>query len=156
MPKTKTIFVCDKCGNETPTWAGKCFSCNAWNSLKEMRGLKSQTAKSGRETASSPQKLNSISLKNQERLKTGIFEFDRVLGGGVVPGSVILLAGDPGIGKSTLLLQIAASIPKTLYVSGEESVFQIKMRADRLMVKSNFLIVDEVDIENVIASAEKE
>ena len=156
MVKVKAIFICDKCGNETLTWAGKCFSCGSWNTLKEMRGLKSKDRRSSRETDSIPQKLKNISLKNQERIKTGIFEFDRVVGGGIVPGSLVLLAGNPGIGKSTLLLQIAASIEKTLYVSGEESAFQIKMRAERLGIKSNFLMLDEINIENIIALVQKE
>jgi len=156
MVKVKAIFICDKCGNETLTWAGKCFSCGSWNTLKEMRGLKSKDRRFSRETDSIPQKLKNISLKNQERIKTGIFEFDRVVGGGIVPGSLVLLAGNPGIGKSTLLLQIAASIEKTLYVSGEESAFQIKMRAERLGIKSNFLMLDEINIENIIALVQKE
>jgi DNA repair protein RadA/Sms len=156
MPKTKTIFVCDNCGAEFPRWSGKCSNCGAWNTLKEMRWLKTRVAGYQRKTIASPQKLNKISLKNQERLKTGIFEFDRVLGGGIVPGSIILLAGDPGIGKSTLLLQVASSIKNSLYVSGEESIFQLKLRSDRLNTKNeSTLILDEIDIEKIVAIAEK-
>lgn len=156
MVKTKTIYVCDNCGAESVKWSGKCISCGAWNSLKEMRGLKSQDRRSKRETDSSPQKLKSISLKNQERIKTGIFEFDRVVGGGIVPGSLVLLAGDPGIGKSTLLLQIAQSIKNSLYVSGEESIYQLKLRSNRLNVKDESTqILDEVDIEKIISEAQK-
>ena len=131
------------------------MSCGEWNTMKEFQNVKSKISnlKSGTAT---PQKINTISLKNQERIKTGIFEFDRTVGRGIVPGSLVLLAGDPGIGKSTLLLQIAASVPGTLYISGEESAFQIKMRAERLGIKSNFLILDEVDIENIIAISQKE
>ena len=137
-------------------WSGKCISCGAWDSLKEMRGLKLQDRRSSRETDSNPQKLKNISLKNQDRIKTGIFEFDRVLGGGIVPGSLILLAGDPGIGKSTLLLQIAQSIKNSLYVSGEESIFQLKLRSNRLNIKDeNTQILDEIEIEKVISDSQK-
>lgn len=132
------------------------MSCGEWNSLKEMRGLKSQDRRSKRETDSSPQKLKNISLKNQDRIKTGISEFDRTLGGGIVPGSIILLAGDPGIGKSTLLLQIASSIKNSLYVSGEESIFQLKLRSERLNTKDESTqILDEIDIEEIIEVAKK-
>ena len=112
MLKSKIIFVCNNCGNETPTWSGKCFSCGSWNSLKQFQDVKSKirNLKSGTTT---PQKLNTISLKNQERIKTGIFEFDRVVGGGIVPGSLILLAGEPGIGKSTLLESLASGLKRT-------------------------------------------
>lgn len=156
MTKTQTIYVCDSCGAESVKWSGKCISCGAWDSLKEMRGLKLQDRRSSRETDSNPQKLKNISLKNQDRIKTGIFEFDRVLGGGIVPGSLILLAGDPGIGKSTLLLQIAQSIKNSLYVSGEESIFQLKLRSNRLNIKDeNTQILDEIEIEKVISDSQK-
>lgn len=156
--KTKTIFVCDKCGAESGKWQGRCLSCGEWNSLKEVSSSLTRFKKKDLrfKNKSEPQNIAKISLKNQGRIKTGIFEFDRTVGNGIVPGSLVLLAGDPGIGKSTLLLQIAASIPKTLYISGEESAYQIKMRVERLGIKSNFLMLDEVDIENIIATAQKE
>lgn len=155
--KTKTIFVCDNCGAESPRWSGKCLSCGAWNTLKEFAvSSRSKQSTVNRKQENFPQNLNKISLKNQERIKTGIFEFDRTVGRGIVPGSLVLLAGDPGIGKSTLLLQIAASVPGTLYISGEESAFQIKMRADRLSINNNFLILDEIDVENIIATTQKQ
>ena len=156
MQKSKTIFVCDNCGAETTRWAGKCYSCNSWNSLKEMRGIKPHESRYSSQKSSDPQKLNRISLKNQERIKTGIFEFDRVVGGGIVRGSVILLSGAPGIGKSTLILQIAESAGKALYASGEESLYQLKIRAERIGLKGNFLIIDAVDIEQIITQAKKE
>lgn len=157
MPKTKTIFVCDNCGAESVKWSGKCVSCGAWNTLKEFAASSgSKQLTENRKQGNLPQKLKSISLKNQERIKTGIFEFDRVVGGGIVPGSIILLAGDPGIGKSTLLLQIANSIKNSLYVSGEESVFQLKLRSERLNIKEESTqILDEIDIVRIIETAGK-
>src|SRR4030066_2436681 len=160
MTKTKIIYVCDNCGAESVKWSGKCTSCSAWNSLKEMRGLKTQDRRSKRETDSSPQKLKNISLKNQDRIKTGISEFDRVVGGGIVPGSLILLAGDPGIGKSTLLLQIAAFF-KSLYIAGEESTGQVRLRTDRLGIlkgkksQDNLYVLAETDVDQVLASAKE-
>lgn len=134
------------------------MSCGEWNTFKEISSsltrFKNEDLRF--KNKSEPQNINKISLKSQERIKTGIFEFDRTVGGGIVPGSLILLAGEPGIGKSTLLLQIAESVKNTLYVSGEESSFQIKMRADRLKIQNNFLILDEIEIENIIAVGQKE
>ncbi|MCX6811973.1 MAG: DNA repair protein RadA [Candidatus Berkelbacteria bacterium] len=155
MPKTKTIYICDDCGAESPRWAGKCSNCGAWNTLKEMRISRALNPRSSE--LSIPQNLKKISLKNQKRIRTGINEFDRVVGGGIVPGSLVLLAGDPGIGKSTLLLQIAESVENSLYVSGEESIYQIKLRAERLEISENrALVLDEIDIEKIIETTKKE
>lgn len=158
MAKAKTIYVCDNCGNETPRWAGKCLNCGAWNTLKEMRtSFKTKDSRSKTGEPRMPQTISKISTPtSKQRTKTSISEFDRVIGGGVVSGSVILLGGDPGIGKSTVLLQISASVNNTLYISGEESLEQIKMRADRLGLKSNFRLVDETDIERIIDLASQE
>ncbi|KPU42662.1 hypothetical protein OXPF_38390 [Oxobacter pfennigii] len=147
--KTKTIFVCNDCGYESPKWMGKCPGCGSWNSFtEEIEGESSQQLF---KNESSPKKLASIEIEEEDRYKTGMGELDRVLGGGIVKGSLVLVGGDPGIGKSTLLLQISDSIGKAnktiLYVSGEESEKQIKLRAARLKIDSdNLYIVSETDI----------
>lgn len=142
MAKTKTQFVCQDCGYESSQWMGKCPECGNWNTLKEFKTQTASAAKSkkaigisGDLASLTPKKLQEITSTEKSRIKTEFAEMDNVLGGGIVLGSVILLAGDPGIGKSTLLLQTCLHISKTkkvLYVSGEESVEQIKMRATRL------------------------
>lgn len=142
MAKTKTQFVCQECGYESSQWMGKCPECGNWNTLKEFKTQTASSAKSkkaigiaGDLASLTPKKLQEITSTEKSRIKTEFAEMDNVLGGGIVLGSVILLAGDPGIGKSTLLLQTCLHISKTkkvLYVSGEESVEQIKMRATRL------------------------
>ncbi len=136
--KDSTIFFCEQCGEESPKWSGKCLNCGSWNTLVEMKGLgkKSSSRSGSREDLAKPVKIKEIETGNFSRMITGIGEFDRVLGGGVVPGSLLLLAGDPGIGKSTLLLMVADRMKKVLYISGEESAQQIKMRADRLVVNN--------------------
>jgi len=141
MPKGRSVFRCTDCGAEQPKWAGRCDACGAWNTLVEEPLLMRRTVgQSDRRTASSPDsppvRLSDVGSGAVERWKTGLAEFDFVLGGGVVPGSVILVGGEPGIGKSTLLLQCAARLESagvpTLYVSGEESPEQIGLRAVRL------------------------
>jgi DNA repair protein RadA/Sms len=143
MAKTKTAFFCTDCGNETARWQGQCPACGEWNSLvEELRPRRAKAAGRGATTAPAsgtsarPAPLSSVRPDATERWSTGIRELDFVLGGGVVPGSLILLGGEPGIGKSTLLLQVAARLEaggqRTLYVSGEESAAQVRMRADRL------------------------
>ena len=135
----KTVFVCQECGSQSPKWLGRCADCGAWNSLVEERpqveavggaGGPHRYAMAG--TIGAAQLYSDIEIEQHSRLTTGIDEFDRVLGGGVVPGSLILLGGEPGIGKSTLLLQAAANMANTigpvLYSSGEESEHQIKSR----------------------------
>src|SRR5712691_4558862 len=144
MKSPKTVFVCQECGSQSPKWLGKCNDCGAWNSLVEERPQDPAAAavtaghRYALSSATSAQLYADIKLENHARLSTGIDEFDRVLGGGVVPGSLVLLGGEPGIGKSTLLLQAAANMARTigpvLYSSGEESEHQIKSRGERLAV----------------------
>lgn len=139
MAKTKNIFVCQECGYEAAKWMGQCPSCNTWNSFVEEIKIKKNSSAHKNDLLAGenkPELLSKINTENEQRKKTGIDELDRVLGGGIVNGSLILVGGDPGIGKSTLLLQMCQSLSKNgssiLYVSGEESLRQIKMRADRL------------------------
>lgn len=162
MAKSKTIFVCNECGYESAKWLGKCPACNAWNSFYEEKLVKEKDGSfiSDKKTKSSkPTTLNSIEGKETTRTSTGVGELDRVLGGGLVKGSLVLLGGEPGIGKSTLILQICDKMQgegKVLYVSGEESAEQIKIRADRLNIKNdNILFLGETDID-LIADAIKE
>lgn len=140
MAKSKTVFVCQSCGAQSPKWMGKCTSCGAWNSFQEEVIQSSVSTASTPITTSDhkPTILSEIKTEKLNRIATGIHELDQVVGGGIVPGSVILLGGEPGIGKSTLLLQVAVSLDKkVLYVSGEESPQQIYLRAQRLNVPSN-------------------
>jgi len=162
MAKSKTVFVCNECGYESAKWLGKCPACNAWNSFYEEKVVKEKDGSfiSDKKTKSSkPTTLNSIEGKEAVRTSTGVGELDRVLGGGLVKGSLVLLGGEPGIGKSTLILQICDKMQgegKVLYVSGEESAEQIKIRADRLDIKNdNILFLGETDID-LIADAIKE
>jgi len=152
------IFVCSNCGEEYLKWQGKCDNCGQWNTLKEFRNLKSEIRmKAGLNLPSQVRELSKIQIKKFQRIQTKIGEFDRVLGGGIVPGSVILLGGDPGIGKSTLVLQVANKLDHVLYVSGEESAEQIKMRFDRLGLKSNKIkIFTEIDLSSIINICQKE
>lgn len=154
MAKNKTVFVCSNCGYESPKWMGKCPACNEWNSFYEEKVISKSTSNlSKKKEISKPIELNKIEGKDELRVKTGFNELDRVLGGGLVNGSLVLLGGEPGIGKSTLILQICNKIKtngKVLYVSGEESGEQIKMRADRLGInKDTILFLSETNIENV-------
>lgn len=151
MAKALTKFVCQQCGSESPKWLGKCPNCNEWNSLVETvvpttkKGFSLQTP----ETII-PQKLSQIKTTDLPRIKTGLEEFDRVLGGGLVPGSVILVAGEPGIGKSTLMLELGEKVDG-FYVSGEESLHQIKIRAERLKIKGeNLLFLSETDVDVIV------
>lgn len=152
----KAIFVCRNCGNETPVWSGKCSFCNAWNSLTEFK----PTAKTGvniKGVYQKPKVLKEINPISDIRIKSGILEFDRVLGGGMVKGSLILFAGEPGIGKSTLLGQLANKISGTLYISAEESLNQIKDRFDRLKVsQSDLAIIAESNLENILEIIDRE
>lgn len=146
--KQKTVFVCSECGNESPKWNGKCPGCGAWNTMYEEKAVVS-VSKSSKSTGTAfamqsepPKPLKDISISEEERIHTGLSELDRVLGGGIVPGSLVLIGGDPGIGKSTILLQICEYLGKDkriLYISGEESQSQIKLRADRLGVTTQNL-----------------
>lgn len=152
-----SVFVCQQCGNEYSKWLGKCTSCNAWNSLVETavfnKKSKSKSSGSTSRMAREPQaiKLTDIKPSQMKRLATGISELDRALGGGLVSGQVVLIAGEPGIGKSTLLLQLANNLSKTLYVSDEESSSQVAIRAERLGIKNkNIDFLESTDVDSVI------
>ena len=154
MAKAKTIFVCNECGNESPKWLGKCPACNSWNTFFEQKIEKyTETNKMEKKINNTPKPLNTYIGQEANRTSTGFSELDRVLGGGLVKGSLILLGGEPGIGKSTLILQLCEKVKgegKVLYVSGEESAEQIKLRADRLEVKNDdLLFLGETDIDVV-------
>lgn len=161
MAKQKTIYCCSECGNETPNWAGKCPSCGSWNTLQEVKlEAKSAKAASARITYRdhTPKKLSELDTSAEIRFSTGISEFDRVLGGGAVVGSLVLVGGAPGIGKSTILLQMCGMVKnrKILYVTGEESERQLKLRANRLGVgNAEVYVLAETDIDNIIACIEE-
>lgn len=159
MAKIKTKYVCQSCGYENPKWLGKCPECMKWNTFVEE--IEDKSSKSNhRETfvidksSQKPVNINSITIKHEERFSSGINELNRVLGGGIVRGSLVLVGGDPGIGKSTLLLQVSESVAqsgkKVLYISGEESESQIKMRAERLNAKSENLYIMAENNLNII------
>lgn len=160
MAKTAIQFVCQQCGNTQGKWSGKCDQCGAWNSLVET----AVSVSTGRKRLAAarpvkPEKLSSVQSERMPRFSSGIGEVDQVLGGGIVPGSITLLSGDPGIGKSTLVLQVAAAVGTdrpVLYVSGEESANQIKLRADRLGVGSgNLDLVTETAVDAVASTIEQ-
>lgn len=161
MAKQKTIYCCSECGNETPNWAGKCPSCGSWNTLQEVKlEAKSAKAASARITYRdhTPKKLSELDTSAEIRFSTGISEFDRVLGGGAVVGSLVLVGGAPGIGKSTILLQMCGMVKnrKILYVTGEESERQLKLRANRLGVgNAEVYVLAETDLDNIIACIEE-
>lgn len=151
--KQKSVYVCIECGAEHPRWAGKCTACGAWNSIEE-EVRSAHTASPVGKTTADAVCIREIDTQNETRYHTGMKELDRVLGGGIVPGGLMLIGGDPGIGKSTLLLQICATLgvsKKILYVSGEESARQIKLRAERLGVDSqNLFLLCETDVDTII------
>ena len=153
--KVKTAYFCQNCGTQHPKWQGQCSACKEWNTIVEEVVQKEEVklwSKKGADSKVKALKVADISLTNESRIKTGNTELDRVLGGGIVPGAVILLGGEPGIGKSTLMLQLALGLKnfKTLYVSGEESAKQIKMRAERLGEgSSGCLILTETSTQNI-------
>lgn len=160
--KPKTIYCCTECGNETANWAGKCPACGAWNTLTELK-LESASKRGGRAVSygfsrQQPKKLRELDIGEEIRFSTGISELDRVLGGGAVTGSLVLVGGAPGIGKSTLLLQMCGSIKaeKLLYVTGEESERQLKLRADRLRIDNDGLFVlSETDMDSVLGCVDE-
>jgi len=161
MPKNKSIFVCQECGYESNGWLGKCPSCNSWNTFtEEIQDSSMDLKKKNVFFDVKPVNINDIEVENEERYSTGINEMDRVLGGGIVKGSLVLVGGDPGIGKSTLILQICNSIKtnsKIVYISGEESIKQIKIRADRLGVRNpNLLMVSETNFKAIQVVSERE
>ena len=150
--KAKTVFVCNECGYESAKWMGKCPACNSWNTFVEEKiSTKIENGKKEKKVQEAPKPLNSYIGQDAKRISTGYDELDRVLGGGLVKGSLVLVGGEPGIGKSTLILQICNKIKgegKVLYVSGEESAEQIKLRADRLDINNDdILFLGETDID---------
>jgi DNA repair protein RadA/Sms len=156
MPRTKIVFVCQSCGNESPKWIGRCPECNEWNTYAQKSVSPASVARKASTGASAPvQELSNLTANAVPRITLPLTEFNRVLGGGIVQGSVVLIGGDPGIGKSTLLLEVAGMaaerLGRVLYVSGEESVHQIKLRADRLGVRGDGLfLLPETELENII------
>ena len=157
--KTTTVFFCQNCGYESSKWMGQCPGCRQWNTLVEETVLASSKAAGGSERAKAsgkqePSSLSSIAMQEEERVSTHIKELDRVLGGGIVPGSLILVGGDPGIGKSTLLLQVCRHLSgdgrKILYISGEESLKQIKLRAVRIgEFTDHLLLLCETNLDDI-------
>jgi len=161
MKKPRSKYVCQSCGYESHRWMGKCPECESWNCFIEEQVVTASKKSIQRETSSPPVPITDIPEKEHERIRTGISEVDRVLGGGILPGSVILVAGAPGLGKSTLLLQIgdalAQNSQKILYVSGEESLNQIKMRARRLSIEQkSFLLLTETNVDAIIQTIKNE
>ena len=161
--KSKTVFICKQCGNETPRWQGQCPACGAWNSIIEFEDKKTPAAKAaGRSgfSRSAPKKLKEVTGEQEIRFSTGMHELDRVLGGGAVKGSLVLVGGAPGIGKSTLMLQICSKLcdfSKVLYVSGEESEHQLKLRAKRLQVESSQLyVISETNLSDILETVAEE
>jgi len=162
--KAKTVFVCQECGNESPRWMGQCI-CGAWNSMVEEKVIDAPVNDTRRRASEGakgarPSKLKEVGSSDYQRIDTGISELNRILGGGLVPGSLTLISGEPGIGKSTLIIQAAANLAKSLgtvlYVSGEESEEQIKMRADRVCgeLSEQLYILAETNMENIVTICE--
>ena len=161
MAKIKSSYICSNCGYESPKWLGKCPDCGEWNTMSET--IKEEAPKNRLATATKAQdvfvsSINNIEMSEEDRYDTGISELNRVLGSGIVRGSVVLISGDPGIGKSTILLQMSANLSsqnKVLYITGEESPKQIKIRASRLKVDSdNLMVASTTDIEKAVATIE--
>jgi len=164
LAKRKTTFICQQCGYESLRWMGKCPGCQQWNTLVEEVTMKQSNrhvlSNQGEQTKSKPEKITAIDSENTTRYLTEMEEFNRVLGGGIVPGSLILIGGDPGIGKSTLLLQISGQLAKNqlpvLYISGEESIQQTKLRADRLNIGEDLLyVLAETNLFDIATHIEK-
>ncbi len=158
MAKIKSVYICSECGYESPKWYGKCPGCNEWNTMnEEIKDTSKSAAKANFKSISTthikPIEISQVTSEDEERFDTGLKELNRVLGGGIVKGSLVLLGGDPGIGKSTILMQICQHLGdslKILYVSGEESKRQLKLRADRINVNSsNLFVMTETNIEIV-------
>src|SRR6476619_2581246 len=164
MAKIKTAFFCQNCGYESVKWLGQCPSCNQWNTFVEELIQKEDSKNNGWKNYNADKRpnktiaLNEIKGGEENRLVTSDPELNRVLGGGIVPGSIVLIAGEPGIGKSTLFLQIGLALKniKVLYISGEESEQQIKMRADRLKaINQNFYLLNETSTQTIFAEIKK-
>lgn len=151
MASVQTIFVCSNCGEEYVKWQGKCANCGEWNTLKEFHSAKNLRQENIRLSDLKSLNINEIKISGTKRIKTEIEEFNRAVGGGIVSGSIMIIGGDPGIGKSTLLLQLAANLDNVLYVSGEESHEQIKIRFDRLNLKAKGLkLLAETSLDRII------
>jgi len=160
MAKNKTVFFCKECGCESTKWVGQCPGCRQWDTFVEEPVVKRSVSSGSIKNAKEPELLSNIKIEEESRMSSGIGELDRVLGGGIVPGSLVLVGGDPGIGKSTLLLQMCREIinknRKVLYISGEESLVQIKMRAERLGVfNGELLLLCETNLDLIEASIHK-
>ena len=163
--KAETVFVCQECGYESPKWVGQCI-CGAWNSMIEEKIIDTPKNDNRRRTSVAggedvkPSQLIKVGSAEHARIDTGIGELNRVLGGGLVKGSLVLISGEPGIGKSTIIIQAAANLAKTrgpvLYVSGEESEEQLKMRADRVCsdLSPNLFVLAETNMENIVVACE--
>ncbi|HUG03982.1 MAG TPA: AAA family ATPase, partial [Steroidobacteraceae bacterium] len=154
MAKPRTVFVCSACGADAPRWAGQCSACGEWNTLTSFTESRAARALASVGPVAAAQTIAGLAGTEEARLATGFAELDRVIGGGLVPGSVILIGGDPGIGKSTLLLQVLGALDgrlSTLYVTGEESLAQVGLRASRLGLGSLALpVLAETSVEQVL------
>ncbi|MCB2203625.1 DNA repair protein RadA [bacterium] len=158
MAKQKTQYVCQSCGARSARWSGKCDTCGEWNTLTEELVRKESSGRGARASSGDARvhSITSVDAREDTRLGTGLQELDRVLGGGIVPGSMILLGGDPGIGKSTLMMQLGRGDARILYVSGEESLRQIKLRAERLGVSGDdFLVLAETNLDAILHAVEE-
>ncbi len=159
MAKQKTRYVCQSCGADFPRWSGKCDACGQWNTLVEEVVRQEAKGRGARASTGDAQvrPITRVDARDDDRLPTGLPELDRVLGGGIVPGSMTLLGGDPGIGKSTLMMQLGRGDARILYVSGEESLRQIKLRAERLGVAGeNFLVLAETNLEAILHAVDEQ
>ena len=155
--KSKIIYTCSECGYESAKWIGKCPDCGGWNTFAESVAVTTKSSKKVTQSYTNPSRLSEVSTENDPRIVCGIGELDRVLGGGIVRGSLVLVGGEPGIGKSTILLQLIKSLEKDtsfFYVSGEESEKQLKMRADRLGITQDLYVLTETDINAVLKHSE--
>ncbi|MBI2989843.1 MAG: DNA repair protein RadA [Candidatus Magasanikbacteria bacterium] len=159
MPEPKTLYVCTHCDAQFQKWIGRCLECGTWGSLEEVSAARMKQEKENAAIPAKTQELSELKTTQTERIPSKIRELDRVLGDGIVPGSLILLGGEPGIGKSTLALQLAAIVDKTLYISGEESAGQIAMRARRILSEKfskNIKVLNETNVETIVSTLKVE
>ncbi|MFB6182085.1 MAG: ATPase domain-containing protein, partial [Candidatus Magasanikbacteria bacterium] len=160
--KKEQLYICTNCDAQLLKWSGQCPECNSWGSIEKINSEKQQFSDEDSKIDQSSIKdvetkqLNEISKESTNRINTGISELNRVLGGGLVPGSLTLLGGEPGIGKSTMALQLADKLEDVLYVSGEESLGQIKIRADRLNLDSELKLANETEVNSIISAIQKQ